>query len=179
MAKSMDIKKHISAFKIIIFGFLSTILIGAFILSMPISSASGTFTPFNEALFTSTSAVCVTGLIVQDTATYWSTFGHIIILLLIQIGGLGVITTASLISLIAGKRISLSQRTTIKESLAANNVGGIVKLTRFIVITTFSIEAIGAFSMMPVFCSDFGIRGIWLSVFHSVSAFSNAGFDIM
>lgn len=179
MAKSMDIKKHISAFKIIIFGFLSTILIGTFILSMPISSASGTFTPFNEALFTSTSAVCVTGLIVQDTATYWSTFGHIIILLLIQIGGLGVITTASLISLIAGKRISLSQRTTIKESLAANNVGGIVKLTRFIVITTFSIEAIGAFSMMPVFCSDFGIRGIWLSVFHSVSAFCNAGFDIM
>lgn len=172
-------KKHLTSFQIIILGFASVICIGAFLLMLPVASISGAVTPFNEALFTATSSVCVTGLVVQDTATYWSLFGQIVILILIQIGGMGVVTVAASIALISGKKISLMQRSTMQEAIAAPKVGGIVRLTGFIIKATLIFEISGALIMMPVFYRDFGKKGIWMSIFHSVSAFCNAGFDLM
>lgn len=179
MPKKSNIKKRLSTFQIILLGFAGVILLGALLLMMPISSAERVVTPFNEALFTSTSAVCVTGLIVKDTGSYWSTFGQAIIITLIQIGGLGVVTIAASLSMLAGRRISLMQRSTMQDAISAPKVGGIVKLTKFIITGTFIIEAVGAVSMMPVFCKNFGAKGIWMSIFHSISAFCNAGFDIL
>ena len=177
----MDIAplRRLTSFQIIILLFAAVILAGALLLMLPFASQSGRVTPFNETLFTATSAVCVTGLVVQDTATYWSYFGQAVILLLIQIGGLGVVTVASAIALLAGRRISLMQRGTMQEAIAAPKVGGIVRLTGFILRAVFLIEGIGAVCLAPVFIRDFGLRGIWMAVFHSVSAFCNAGFDLM
>lgn len=179
MPKKSNIKKRLSTFQIILLGFAGVILLGALLLMMPISSAKRVVTPFNEALFTSTSAVCVTGLIVKDTGSYWSAFGQAVIIALIQIGGLGVVTIAASFSMLAGRRISLMQRSTMQDAISAPKVGGIVKLTKFIITGTFIIEAVGAVSMMPVFCKNFGAKGIWMSIFHSISAFCNAGFDIL
>jgi len=172
-------KLKLSSFQVILLGFASVILIGAFLLMLPISSKEGVVTPFSDALFTSTSAVCVTGLIVQDTATYWSYFGQAVILILIQIGGLGVVTVAASVSLLAGKKIGLGQRSTMQEAMSAPNVGGIVRLTWFILKGVLIIEVIGMLAMLPVFCIDHGVKGIWMAVFHSISAFCNAGFDVM
>lgn len=146
---------------------------------LPISSVSGKVTPFNESLFTATSAVCVTGLVVQDTGSYWSTFGQAIILILIQIGGLGVITVAASFALLSGRKISLMQRSTMQEAIAAPKIGGIVRLTGFVLKATLIFELSGAVIMMPVLCKDYGVKGVWLAVFHSISAFCNAGFDIL
>ena len=179
MPKKSNIKKRLSSFQVILLGFAGVILLGALLLMLPISSAERVITPFNEALFTSTSAVCVTGLVVKDTGSYWSAFGQAVIITLIQIGGLGVVTIAASFSMLAGRRISLMQRSTMQDAISAPKVGGIVKLTKFIITGTFIIEAVGAVSMMPVFCKSFGAKGIWMSVFHSVSAFCNAGFDIL
>lgn len=181
MPDSLKIKKrrHLNSFQIIILGFAGVILAGALLLMLPISTNSGVVTPFNEAAFTATSAVCVTGLVVQDTATYWSGFGQAVILILIQIGGLGVVTVTASFALLSGRNISLAQRSTMQEAIAAPKVGGIVRLTTFILKATFIFELAGALIMLPVFCMDFGVRGIWMAVFHSVSAFCNAGFDIM
>ena len=176
---SLKKRRHLNSFQIIILGFLGVILLGALLLMLPISTNSGVVTPFNEAAFTATSAVCVTGLVVRDTATYWSGFGQAIILILIQIGGLGVVTVTASFALLSGRNISLAQRSTMQEAIAAPKVGGIVRLTAFILKATLIFELIGALIMLPVFCSDFGVRGIWMAVFHSVSAFCNAGFDIM
>lgn len=156
------------------------ILVGALLLMLPAATRSGEGTPFLDALFTSTSAVCVTGLIVHDTATYWSTFGQVVIISLIQIGGMGVVTVAAALAIISGRKIGLMQRSTMQEAISAPQVGGIVRLTSFILKVTFAIEFTGALIMAPVFCRDFGIRkGIWYAVFHSISAFCNAGFDLM
>lgn len=173
------LKRKLSSFQIILLGFAGVILLGAFLLALPISSKAREWTSFIDALFTSTSAVCVTGLIVFDTATHWSIFGQIVILLLIQIGGMGVVTIAVSIAVISGKKIGLFSRETMKNAISAPNVSGIVRLTGFIIKGIFLIELIGALVMMPVFCMDYGAEGIWLAVFHSVSAFCNAGFDIM
>lgn len=172
-------RKKLTSFQVIILGFSGVILLGTCLLMLPLSSREGSVTPFFDALFTSTSAVCVTGLVVHDTATYWSAFGQFIILLLIQIGGIGVITVAAVFAMISGRKISLMQRSTIQEAISAPKVGGIVRLTDFIVKVTLLIELSGAAVMAPVFCRDFGIKGLWLSLFHSVSAFCNAGFDLM
>ena len=172
-------KRRLSSFQIIILGFAGVILLGALLLKLPISTTGRNVTPFNEALFTATSAVCVTGLVVQDTGSYWSTFGQAVILALIQIGGLGVVTVAALFALLSGRRISLMQRSTMQDAISAPKVGGIVRLTRFILRGTFLIELLGALAMLPVFCRDYGWRGIWMAVFHSISAFCNAGFDIL
>ena len=155
------------------------IIIGSLLLMLPISSVSGKVTPFNESLFTATSAVCVTGLVVQDTGSYWSTFGQAIILILIQIGGLGVITVAASFALLSGRKISLMQRSTMQEAIAAPKIGGIVRLTGFVLKATLIFELSGAVIMMPVLCKDYGVKGVWLAVFHSISAFCNAGFDIL
>lgn len=146
---------------------------------LPISSVSGKVTPFNESLFTATSAVCVTGLVVHDTGSYWSTFGQAVILILIQIGGLGVITVAASFALLSGRKISLMQRSTMQEAIAAPKIGGIVRLTGFVLKATLIFELSGAVIMMPVLCKDYGVKGVWLAVFHSISAFCNAGFDIL
>ena len=172
-------KNRFTSFQIIILGFIAVILIGALLLMLPVSSKAGIITPFNEALFTSTSAVCVTGLVVQDTATYWSWFGQGIILVLIQIGGLGVITIAVSFALLSGRKISLMQRSVMQEAISAPKVGGIVRLTGFVLKGTFLVEFTAAFIMMPVFVKDFGAKGIWMAIFHSISAFCNAGFDLM
>ena len=172
-------KRRLSSFQIIILGFAGVILIGALLLMLPISTTGGNVTPFNETLFTATSAVCVTGLVVQDTGSYWSTFGQAVILALIQIGGLGVVTVAASFALLSGRRISLRQRNTMQDAISAPKVGGIVRLTRFILRGTFLIELLRALAMLPVFCRDYGWRGVWMAVFHSISAFCNAGFDIL
>lgn len=169
-----------ASFQIIIAGFLSIILIGAFLLMLPISSQARDYTSFSDALFTAISATCVTGLVVKDTATYWSAFGQFVILALIQIGGMGVITVGLMIVRITGKKISLWQRSTMQESISAPQVGGIIKLTGFIIKTSLIIELIGAVLLAPVFIRDFGVlNGIWRAIFHSISAFCNAGFDLM
>ena len=172
-------KHRLSSFQIIISGFVGVILLGALLLMLPVSTTEGCITPFNETLFTATSAVCVTGLVVQDTGSYWSGFGQAVILALIQIGGLGVVTVAASFALLSGRKISLMQRSTMQDAISAPKVGGVVRLTQFILRGTFLIELLGAASMLPVFCRDYGWRGIWMAVFHSISAFCNAGFDIL
>ena len=162
-----------------ILGFAGVILLGALVLMLPIATASHTWTPFHEALFTSTSAVCVTGLVVQDTGSYWSGFGQTVILLLIQIGGLGVITAAVTFLMLSGRNISLKERSAMQDAISAPVVGGIVRLTRFILKGTFFVELVGALALLPAFCRDYGLRGVWMAIFHSVSAFCNAGFDIL
>ena len=172
--------RHITSFQVIILGFLSVILLGSLFLMLPISTKSGQITPFSDALFTATSAVCVTGLVIYDTATYWSSFGQGVILLLIQIGGMGIVTIFVAVAVVSGRKIGLMQRSTMQEAIAAPTVGGIVRRTEFIIKTVVLIELIGAAVLAPVFCKDFGfLKGIWYSLFHSVSAFCNAGFDLM
>ncbi len=179
MSKDIHKKKHLSSFQLIILGFAGVILLGAIILMLPVSSAEGVITPFNQTLFTSTSAVCVTGLAVLDTGSYWSVFGQVVILLLIQIGGLGVVTVAVSVFMLSGRKISLMQRSTMQNAISAHKVGGIVRLTKFILKGTLFIEMAGALALLPVFYHDFGRKGIWMAVFHSISAFCNAGFDIL
>lgn len=166
--------------KIIMWGYVTIIIIGALILCLPICSRSGEFTNFFDAIFTSTSATCVTGLVVFDTYTHWTLFGQLIILCLIQIGGLGFMTLALSAVTLTKKHIGLRERYTLKEALAAPSVGGIVKISRFIFSTSLIIELIGAVLLSVKFIPEFGpLRGVYYSVFHSVSAFCNAGFDLM
>lgn len=178
----MQIRKkhhHITSFQVIILGFLSVILAGSFLLMLPAAAQDGGGTPFSDALFTATSAVCVTGLVIHDTAAYWSMFGQCIILLLIQIGGMGIVTIAVSIAAISGRKIGLMQRSTMQEAIAAPSVGGIVRRTKFILKTAVFTELTGAAILAPVFCKEFGLlKGMWYALFHSVSAFCNAGFDL-
>ncbi len=174
-----EYKHTLSSFQIIIIGFAGIILVGTALLMLPISTQSGIGPSFLDALFTATSAVCVTGLVVRDTATYWSYFGQIVLLCLIQIGGMGVVTVASSLVLLSGRKLSFSQRNIMQEALSAPQVGGIVKLTSFVIKGTLLFEVVGAIIMMPVFCKDYGFKGIWMAIFHSVSAFCNAGFDLL
>ena len=171
--------RRLSSFQIIIIGFAGVILLGGLILMLPISSQGRVWTSFGDALFTATSAVCVTGLVVQDTATYWSAFGQGIILVMIQIGGIGVIAVAVFIASLSGKKLSLMQRSTLQDSISAHQIGGVVHMTGFIIRVVFITELVGAIVLLPTFCSNYGWAGIWMSVFHSISAFCNAGFDLM
>ncbi len=174
------IVKQLSSSQIIILGFAAVIMLGCFLLMLPFSVQHGAGTSFTDALFTATSAVCVTGLIVQDTATYWSPFGQAVILALIQIGGMGVVTIAIAVYTFSGRQISLKQRSTMQEGISAHQVGGIVRLTSFIIKMTVLFELTGALLMAPTFCRTVGLgKGIWYAVFHSISAFCNAGFDLM
>ncbi len=165
--------------QLVVLGFAALILLGALVLTLPVCTAQGVRTPFIDSLFTSTTSVCVTGLIVQDTGSYWSNFGHGVILLLIQVGGLGIITIAASFAMIAGRKIGLFQRNAMQEAVAAPQTGGVVKLTGFLLKTTLLIELVGAALLAPVFIRDFSWgRGIWTSIFTSVSAFCNAGIDL-
>ena len=171
--------KQFTSFQIIIGGFLAVILAGALLLTLPVSSSAGERTAVRDALFTAASAICVTGLVVKDTAAYWSGFGQAVILLLIQIGGVGIVSITALIASAAGKKISLLQRSMLQESISAHQLGGVVKLSIFICKVSLLTELFGALLLMPTFCSRFGASGIWMSIFTSVSAFCNAGFDVM
>ena len=147
---------------------------------LPIASADHTSVDFLSALFTATSASCVTGLIVRDTATSWTLFGQIVILIMIQIGGMGVVTMTTFLSRLSGKKIGLNARITMQEAVSARNLSSILNLTGFIVKGTLVIELSGAVLLAPVFIRDFGFfKGIWYALFHSISAFCNAGFDLM
>ena len=171
--------KQVSSFQIIIGGFLIVILLGTGLLMLPVSSRAGRWTSIEDSLFTATSAVCVTGLVIRDTATHWSFFGQAVILILIQIGGLGIATVTAIVATVSGRKITLLQRNTLQESIAAFHVGGILKLTWFICKVALLAELLGTLLLLPTFLSLYGRSGIWMALFHSVSAFCNAGFDVM
>lgn len=171
---------QMSPARIIIGGFLLLILSGTVLLMLPFSTQEWGGASFLDALFTATSATCVTGLVLHDTVSYWSGFGQAVILGLIQIGGMGVVTMAVAIFIFSGKRISLKQRWVMQESVSAPQMGGIVRMTGFILRTSLAIEGAGALLLAQRFCPRFGFwRGLWYAMFHSISAFCNAGFDLM
>lgn len=171
---------QLNYFQKIILGFATLILFGAFLLMLPVSGRNHLPTPFLDALFTSTSASCVTGLIVYDTATHWSLFGQAVILFLIQVGGLGVVVVMTSLILLSGKRIGYSQRNTLANSISISSQGGIMKMLIFLLKWTGIIELFFASLLATQFIPEFGWkRGLWYSIFHSVSAFCNAGFDLM
>lgn len=166
--------------QIIALGFLLLIITGALLLSLPFASADGKPVSFFNALFTSTSASCVTGLIVVDTGTQWSLFGQAVLLILIQIGGLGFMTLVTFFLIVMRRKVGLQERQIMTESINASSIGGILSITKIILLGTLLFEGLGAVLLSIRFIPDFGIgKGIWFSVFHSVSAFCNAGFDVM
>lgn len=170
---------HLSPARMILIGFALLILVGTGVLMLPISTNSPGGATFLDALFTATSATCVTGLVVHDTALYWTPFGQAVILILIQIGGMGVVTVAIAIAMLSGKKIGLRQRWVMQESIAAPQVSGIVRLTGFVLKMVLLLESIGAILLALRFCPEVGLlRGIWYGVFHAISAFCNAGFDL-
>ncbi len=172
--------RHLTKAQNIAVGFLLIILLGAFLLMLPISSRSGQWTDPLTALFTATSASCVTGLVVVDTYTHWSIFGQICILIMIEIGGLGVITMGTLVAMVFKRNITLKSRNLIQESVNSLKIGGVVRLVRMVIKGTLLLEGLGALFMMVYFIPELGLlRGIYYSIFHSVSAFCNAGFDLM
>jgi len=178
---SEDMKKReMNPGQVLVLGFASVILIGAILLNLPIATQNGTSIGFINAIFTATSAVCVTGLVVVDTGTYWTVYGKSVILLLIQIGGLGFMTMATSMAFLVGKRISLRSRLIMQEALNQFSISGLVRLTKYIIYTTFIIEGIGAVLLSLKFVPEYGWKtGVFYSIFHSISAFCNAGFDII
>ena len=170
---------RVSTTQIILLSFLIAILIGALLLSLPISSADGKPTHFLDALFTATTSTCVTGLVVMPTVSSWSIFGQIVILILIQIGGLGVITIMSGLMILLHKKIGIGDRLLLQDAFNLNSLSGLVRFVKRVVGGTLIIEGIGALIYMTVFIRDFGAKGIWISVFTAVSAFCNAGIDII
>ncbi len=171
---------RLSSFQIIVLSFALLIGVGALLLMTPLATQSGHGATPLAALFTAVSASCVTGLTVVDTASYWSFFGQCVILLLIQIGGLGVVTMAVAITTGAGLHVDLMQRSTMQDAISAPQIGGIVRLLRFILKFTAGVEILGALFLLPVFVRDYGwTQGIWMAFFHAISAFCNAGFDLM
>ena len=175
----MKKKLSLSTTQIILLGFLITIFIGSILLSLPVSSADGQAVPYIDALFTATTATCVTGLVTVPTATTWSLFGQVVILVLIQVGGLGIITIMTGVMLLLNRRIGVSDRLLIQDAFNLNTMSGMVSFVRKVLLGTLIIEGIGAALYMLVFVPEFGARGIWISVFNSVSAFCNAGMDII
>ena len=172
-------KFTLSTTQIILLSFLVTILVGSGLLALPISSASGEAVPYLDALFMATTSTCVTGLVTLPTVSTWSVFGQIVILLLIQIGGLGIITIMSGIMLLLNRKMGIGDRLLIQDSFNLNTMSGLAKFIKNVLFGTLIIEGIGAILYMLVFVPEFGAKGIWISVFNSVSAFCNAGIDII
>lgn len=168
-----------STTQLIMLSFLLGIFLGSILLSLPVSSASGKAVPYIDALFTATTSICVTGLVTLPTVSTWSLFGQIVILFLIQIGGLGIITIMSGVMISLHRKIGIKDRVLIQDAFNLNSMSGLVKFIKKVLIGTFLVEGIGAFLYMFVFVPDFGTRGIWISVFNSISAFCNAGIDII
>lgn len=172
-------KLALSTTQTIVLSFLLAMIVGALILMMPFSSAEGKITPFIDAFFTATTSVCVTGLVVVDTYSYWSTFGQAVILILIQLGGLGVITFTMTVLMITGRRITLKDRLLLEDAFNMDTLQGIIQFLRTVLKYTVLVEGLGAVLYMFYFIPEFGTRGIWISVFTSISAFCNAGIDII
>ena len=178
--RSALVRFELNPAQTIVVGFATIVLAGAFLLSLPVASAAGRPVPFLTALFTATSATCVTGLVVVDTATYFSLFGQLVIMLLIQLGGLGYMTVATLMAMIIGRRIGLRDRLILQEAHNLYTMGGVVRFTRTVVLATLAIETVGALILAWRWIPEFGLtRGVYYGVFHSISAFNNAGFDLM
>lgn len=166
--------------RVLALGFGALILVGAILLNLPIASQNGESIGFINSLFTSASAVCVTGLVVVNTAEHWSLFGQLVIIILIQMGALGFMTMATIVALLMGKKITLKERLVIKEQLNQETMSGLVRLTKYVIFSTFLLEIIGAILLSTRFIPKYGpIKGLWFSIFHSISAFCNAGFDIL
>ncbi len=172
-------KFTLSTTQIILLSFFVTIMLGSFLLALPISSQSGEAVPYLDALFTATTSTCVTGLVTLPTVSTWSIFGQIVILVLIQIGGLGIITIMSGIMLLINKKMGIGDKLLIQDAFNLNTMSGLAKFVKNVLLGTFIIEGVGALLYMTVFVPEFGARGIWISVFNSVSAFCNAGIDII
>ena len=172
-------KITLSTTQIILLSFFVTILLGSVLLALPISSADGKAVPYLDALFTATTSTCVTGLVTLPTVSTWSVFGQIIILLLIQIGGLGLVTIMSGLMILLNRKMGIGDRMLIQDAFNLNTMSGLTQFVKNVLFGTLIIEGIGAFLYMLVFIPEFGIRGIWISVFNSVSAFCNAGIDII
>lgn len=169
----------LSTSRVILLSFMATIIMGSLLLSLPVSSADGVAVPYVDALFTATTSTCVTGLVVTPTFNSWSIFGQIIILILIQIGGLGVITVMSAMMIFIRRKMGIEDRILLQDAFNLNSMSGIVKFVKQVVTGTFIIEGIGAAVYMVAFVPQFGPRGIWISIFTAVSAFCNAGLDII
>ncbi len=169
----------LSTTHIIMLSFLLAILIGSALLALPVSSATDKAVPYVDALFTATTATCVTGLVTVTTADAWSTFGHVVILCLIQIGGLGIITVMAGIMLVLKRRMGLSDRLLLQDAFNLNTMEGLSSFIKKVILGTLVVEGVGALLYMTVFIPDFGVRGIWISVFNAVSGFCNAGIDII
>ena len=172
-------KFTLSTTQIILLSFLVTILVGSGLLALPISSTNGIAVPYIDALFTATTSTCVTGLVTLPTFSTWSVFGQIVILILIQVGGLGVITIMTGLMLLLNRKLGISDRLLIQEAFNLNTMSGLVKFVKNVLFGTLIIEGIGAVLYMFVFVPEFGAKGIWISVFNSISAFCNAGIDII
>lgn len=172
-------KLKLSNTQIIILSFLVVILIGTVLLTLPISSADGNATPIIDAMFTATTSVCVTGLVVVDTFSHWSYFGQAVILFLIQCGGLGIVTLMAFIMVIMGKKVTLKNRMLLQDAFNLDTMRGLVKFLKKVLFGTLLVEGIGAVGYMFTFVPEYGLKGIWISVFNSVSAFCNAGIDII
>lgn len=170
---------HLSTTQTILLSFLLAILLGSALLALPVSSADGAAVPYIDALFTATTSICVTGLVTVPTYSAWSLFGQIVILFLIQIGGLGVVTIMSGLMISLHRRIGIRDRMLIQDAFNLNTLSGMVKFIRKVITGTFLIEGIGALLYMTIFVPEFGLRGIWISLFNAVSAFCNAGMDIL
>lgn len=165
--------------QIIMLSFLGMILLGSLLLALPVSSADGVAVPYLDALFTATTATCVTGLVTLPTFSTWSIFGQAVILVLIQVGGLGVITVISAFMLLLQKRVGIGERLLLQDAFNLNTLSGIVRFVKRVLFGTFLVELTGAVLYMTVFVPEFGARGVWISVFTAVSAFCNAGIDII
>lgn len=177
--KIPHMRRRFTPVQILAIGFAIVIFVGAILLSLPISSQTGQRTPFLDCLFTATSAVCVTGLVVVDTGTYWTYFGKTVIMLLIEIGGLGFMSFATLLALLVGKKITLKERLVMQEALNTFSIQGLVKMARYVLTFTFSIQGAGALLLATQFIPKYGLaKGLYYGIFHSVSAFCNAGFDL-
>ncbi|MEW8996584.1 MAG: TrkH family potassium uptake protein [Thermoanaerobacter sp.] len=174
------IKIKLTPTQVLALGFAAIILIGTLLLMLPVATKSGERTDFLTALFTATSATCVTGLVVVDTKTYWSVFGQIVIMLLIQVGGLGIMTMSTLFALILGRKITFKERLVMQEAFNTNSLGGIVKFAKYILMVSFLFESIGAIILTLRFLPQMGLKkAVYYGLFHSISAFNNAGFDLM
>ena len=175
----MKKKFSLSTTHMIMLSFLIVILVGSLLLSLPISSASGNAIPYLDALFTATTATCITGLVTLPTVTTWSMFGHVIILVLIQVGGLGVITIMSAFMILLQKRMGINNRLLLQDAFNLNSLSGIVRFVKRVLLGSLLVEGIGALLYMIVFVPEYGLRGVWISIFTSISAFCNAGIDII
>lgn len=172
-------KLTLSTTQIILLSFLATILLGSILLVLPISSADGVSVTYLDALFTATTSTCVTGLVTVPTFSTWSVFGQVVILILIQVGGLGVITIMSGLMLLLNRKMGIGDKLLIQDAFNLNTMTGLAKFVKNVLFGTLIIEGIGAALYMLVFVPEFGARGIWISVFNSISAFCNAGIDII